>query len=276
MKFEPERRAHFRLAKYAAASVGLGLIASQLPRVYGQSLAIPKLSYSPTLDQLLSDYSVQRGMLTVELQTTQNSPVFGIGALGFDDDHVNVILAKTAQTTGPTTDLLVNVDIDRTLSGGVAPGPNDFSVECDLQIQTQQKSSSLDQGTGLEWGDAEPLIFPWEIVQKESYFSPNQVNYIFALQIPISYMGPGGSDGQYGFFLAWVEDGKGTFPGYPAVGDGNIPNSWGSFSMAAQQSQGELLTTATVLAAPLLLAYWRMSRINRKRFSLLREFPNHR
>jgi len=275
MKFEPERRRHFKLVKYAAAGAGLGLIVSQFPRVYGQSLIVPKLASNPTLQQLLSDYSVQKEMLTVELKMTQTSPVFGEGALAFDDNNLNVILVKTLQTTGPTTDLLVNVDIDRTLSRGVMPGPNDFSVECDLQIETQQKSSALDQGTGLEWGRTEPLTFPWDIVQRESYFNPNDANYIFALQIPISYIGPGGAGGEYGFFLAWVEDGEGTFPGYPAVGDGNVPNSWGTFSMAAQQSSSGPLIAATVLAAPLFFAYWRMSRIDRKRLRLLRELPSH-
>jgi hypothetical protein len=265
MKFDLDRRMHFRLVKFTAAGISLAFIASHIPRVYAGSFTIPKLSYNPNTDQLLSDFNVQREMLAVDLKATEISPVFGKGAMGYDETYVDFILAKTAQTAGPTTDLLVNVDVDRKLSRGKVPGPDDFSVECDLQIQTQQKISALSQGTGLEWGNPESLTFPWNIVQKDSYFSPNQTNYIFALQIPISYIGRGGPDGQYGFFIAWVEDGEKAFPGYPAVGDGNVPNTWASFSMAAQKVSGVLVTPAAALAAPLFLARWRMSRINRKR-----------
>ena len=269
MRFVPEKRTHFKHVGCLAAALGLGLIANQLPRAYGESLIIPKLGYNPTLKQLLSDYNLQREMLAVDLKATDSAPVFGKGALGFDEKHLDFILAKTANTAGPTTDLLVNVDIDRKLSKGSVPGPDDFSVECDLQLQTQQIASGLDQGTGLGWGDSESLTFPWNIVQTKSYFSQNLANYVFALQIPITYMGSGGPGGQYGFFLAWVEDGEKTFPGYPAVGDGNVPNSWGSFSMAVHESAVRLPTAATLLATPLFLAGWRMERV--KRIQILHE-----
>lgn len=258
MNFNPERRKLLKHGRDVAAGLGLGYLATRIPRVYGQPLTIPKLSYSPTIDQLLSDYSVQQEMLSVDLQATATTPVYGKGALGVDDNHTNFIMAKTSQTTSPVGDLHVSIAIDRDHSGGGSPDADDFAVICDLQ----QKSELLRQGGNGIWGNPQPIDFPWNALQKESYFSPNQANYIFGVQVPNSYMGPGGAGGLYGLFLGIIENYEGVFPSYPAIADGRIPNTWASFSTAIPVPEFQLpqLLIPMVIAFPVVLAKWKQRR----------------
>ncbi len=103
----PERRNFLKHGRDVAAGLSLGYFATQIPRVYGEPLTIPKLSYSPTIDQLISDYSLQKEMLALDLQTFEYAAVYGKAALGFDDNYVDFVVAKTSHDTEPTSSIFL-------------------------------------------------------------------------------------------------------------------------------------------------------------------------
>jgi hypothetical protein len=211
----------------------------------------------------MSDWELQKEMVAVDMKANNTAPIYGKCALGFDDNNVDFILGKTTQGTQPTKDITINIFIDKDHSAGGVPDVNDFVVICGYDIVDKKKKYFLDLGMRNGWAAYQPLTFPADNDFVKSYFSQDEENYLFAVQIPNSFIGPGGPGGLYGWAASMDEDFATVSPGYPPTGDGDTPSTWSSFTTAEPipEFPGQLI----ILSLPLILAYARKRRIDRKK-----------
>lgn len=256
------------------------LVATQLPRVYGKPPPIiPKLNYAPTIDQLISDFSTQQQMLSVDLIPPSGAPGTGLGKAGiaFDDSNMNFILAHTTMTQLQSEDAYIAVDGKPTGTtaneGGsvttfTPPDTDDYYAVFKWNASSNGKTSQFFKGTGSGWSTptAPPLGFIWDARFTKSYFNPSQDHVVFAAQIPNSSMGAG-SGGNYGMYLGVGPADGSDGPQYPSGAALVVPNSYGVFTTAypVPEITSPPLLAAGVLALPALLMSWRKRRLDAKK-----------
>jgi len=181
-------------------------------------LLVPKLSYGPTVDQLISDQNLQKEMLPVDMRDSPSTPVDGKAGLGFDNNNVDFILDYTSQTTEPNA----------TYSNVGVFTPTKLFLTVYRWTLPSTKETWFYSGENSKGARNVPNGFTWGATFAKSYFNQGQDHIIFALEIPNSYVGPG-SDGTYEFYFALGINNSTKGPQFPASGNWNNPISWGVF-----------------------------------------------
>jgi hypothetical protein len=262
------RRAFNTLGK---AAVGLGGLyaLSKIPLSYAGALQIPKLSYDPSVDQLISDYNLQQEMLALDMQTNPGTPVKGKAGFGFDSNNVNFIMDYASQTSKPET-AGWQIMVSKEASNSVQITADCFLVAYEWSPAVNKKDAHINLANPPAYQNPEPLPegFAWDAAFAKSYFNQAGEHVIFGAQIPNSYIGPG-SNGKYGIAVVMYLNGsESDTPGYPVPFSFLSPKTWGAFSTAQPipEMQFPQLLIASALMAPLFLLSWRKRRIcsNRK------------
>lgn len=247
---------------YAVAGVAA---LSQVPYASAlDTIQIPKLSYNPTVDQLISDFDLQRQMVAVDEQ--QNTLVTAKAGIGFDDNNMNFVNAHVAQTTTPNREVMA-ICIDKIFSQMAFLTPDMFMCRywADRSDMTGLLSSGVaDYHVGTvdtTLGQPLPNGFTYKAAFTKSCFNQDKEHVVMAAQIPNSYMGPGGQDGKYGIFTKiisnppsagnWpIRDGSG--PCFPAYGTNVNARTYGAIT--TQYPIPEFPKSLSLLTLPLALA----------------------
>jgi hypothetical protein len=267
MNFDSERRRFLR--KTGEAVLGLaGLYAlSQIPIVYGETLTIPKLGYAPTIDKLISDYSLQEQMLHLDMKNNSSAPTTAKAAVGFDDTNLDFVLAHTTQFTPITEYGEIQIDAK---PGDYGIDTDDFYVNYTLNAQDNSKTGRFYKGQADgNWSSPGPLPsgFRGDARLAKSYFDQQTDHMVFAMQIPNSYVGTG-STGNYGMSFAIFQPNASAGPGYPFDAADVLPQTWGIFSTQypiPEFPSPQIVAGGTILALPFLIAKLRRDRMLSKK-----------
>jgi hypothetical protein len=263
----------------AAVLGGAFYVLSQIPEGYsaGPPNQIPKLSYAPTIDQLLSDFSLQQQMLTLDLKMNSGAPIAGKAGIGFDDANVNYVLANMDMTQPTSVGAFIAID---TKPPSQIAADTNFWADYYWDAETNEKSTQFWRGTQDRTGYLKsptlPNGFNWDIKFTKSYFKQDSDQMVLAAQIPNSYMGPGSSgnlgifpasNGNYGMCFAIGQKGYGKIPGYPFDGNVYITQTYEIFN--TESPIPDLLSPQAVVAGvigiPLLLLRLRKHRVEVKK-----------
>lgn len=234
------------LVAFIGLNIVLGIDANL--EVAGLPIQIPKLSSNPTIAQLISDWSVAQEMVAVDMRISDNTPVAGKTAIGFDDVNVDFVVDHVTQTqTAPIEHM--SIDVDRTPPGGPSWDNDTFGVEYAWQQSGNLKLATIYLGK-VSGSSEPPSGFKWDMAFAKSYFNQNQTHVIFVAQIPKSYFGPGGAGGTYGIYtVIWITN---QYPSYPPSGNAAQPQRWGIFT--TQYPIPEFSQFQGVVAAVALIA----------------------
>jgi hypothetical protein len=210
-----------KFAKYGLAAAGalvFGSIANIFPETHAADvLTIPKLSYNPSIGQLMSDFGVQQQMLALDMKDSNSGPVSGKTAIGFDDENVDFLAVYTSATAKPNlARFFISVDKTRDFATG---SKDVFVVRYDWEVSAGKKEGWIRYGDA--GGFTEPFspipqdLGQWDVSFSKSYFAQDQEKVTFAAQIPNSFLGPGDSEGSYGIGTYLNKDGSAQGPNYP-------------------------------------------------------------
>lgn len=284
--YSPSRRRFLGNAvKYTAgAALGATVLGSLGEYVNAQTttttspLIIPKLSYNPTVDNLFSDYNLQKEMLATDLKPPQSALQTGIGkaAVAADDINKNYVIAHTTMTQESSEHAIIAIDgnpIDNTgvPFNSITPiDQDDFYIQYDLMLSnptSNQKTANLYKGLDRKWGNAQPLPkgFNWDVRFTKSYFNQEQNQMVFAMQIPNSDS-QSSLNNKYGMFFAVWPEGQSDGPQYPDGAALFVPNSYGLFTSEypvdffsdLRQALFNLLIATSIPLAVLKWGYHRM------------------
>jgi hypothetical protein len=246
-----------------AAGLAGALALSQIPYVgAAYTLQIPKLSYTPSVNELIADYSLQQQMLSLDDRVSDNAPVTAKTGIGFDDIKTDFIIANTSQTSMPQVGAM-NIAVDKT-HGGVV-NENIFYLKRSFDGNTNY--TWIRKGTPSGWASDYSNVpdgFETSISLTKSYFSPDKACLTFSARIPNSYMGPGGQGGQYGIFTFTSVGDSNIGPEFPADGSTFDPSTYGSFitryPIPEFSVSPNLLALGAISVVPFLIA-WRAKRM---------------
>jgi hypothetical protein len=213
-------------------AVGTGAALSAIP-VYADALTIPKLSYNPSIDQLITDHSLEQQMLKLDGSMNTGDPVIAEFGLGVDDNYTNIIWDYTTLATQQPVKVDSVIVVDKTHDAGTKPDKNTFYTGYSGFFSSSAAPSKigaeivqgLDDGTFSQPVKQLPEGFNWDISFTKTYFEPNKNHVVTAAQIPNSYMGPGDSNGSYGISLGLLRN-NAPGPGIPANGSLGNPSSY--------------------------------------------------
>lgn len=226
------RRRFFEYVGFGGFAFGAGVALGAIP-VYADVLTIPKLSYNPTIGQLMTDYSLQQQMLKLDGIYGKEGAEFGIGV---DDTNTNFILDYTTDNQDQTLVIQSNIVVDKTHAAGAKPNKDAFYVAYLASFEPEIKEAAIalgnDNGTWNPQQKQLPVGFKWDAAYTKTYFEPNQNHGMIATQIPNSYMGPGGSNGLYGMYVVLARANATHGPSYPGPGHVDIPSSYASYRTA--------------------------------------------
>ena len=251
---------------------------SSIPLSYElNALVVPKLSYNPTIDQLLSDSQIWGEMLFVDMKPNpvyvSNSSGTGKCGMGFDDNNLNFTLDYTSENAKRYYEL-ANIVINRKPTVGITTPTSDTSL-CIYRWDavSDTKSAFLRYGSNGNFGPSQALPngFAWEMGFIKTPFNEIADHICVSAQIPNSFVGPGGSNGEYGIYssLFTVEElGSQQFlnlVSYPAEADEINTASYAAFTTEQPIPEfvipNELVAGGALIAIPFLIARFRQKRV---------------
>lgn len=245
-------------AVLALACITLSLLVPQVGAQSG-SILIPRLSYNPTLDQLLSDWHLPQQMIALDMKVNPTASVAAKAAIGYDANNVDFILDYTSQTSAAIPSAFVNIAVDRINEASKSPTNETFLLICIWLPSSDQRKMGWYVGyssggfSGFNQAANPPPGVTWTSTFGKTALNQEQDHVAFAVQIPNSVMGPGNVGGKYGIYLAVGLDNATQVPGYPSNAEYFSPQSFGSFT--TQHPIPEFnLSTDLIAGAVLMLA----------------------
>jgi hypothetical protein len=220
--------------KYGLTAVGalvLGSAASIFPGANAADvLTLPKLLYNPSIDQLRSDWDLQKQMLAVDLQIAIGKPVLGKGLIAYDSYHTNIISDLTTYTQKPQAIATFSIGID----GHPSPSEtliiddDDFGINYTWKTPSNTKQVEFSKGGNNTWTRGLPLPdgFAWDVYFEKSFWNQEKDHPYLIAQIHNSAMGPGNMN-QYGMYVYANIDYSAGGPSWPANGFGSNPQTYG-------------------------------------------------
>jgi hypothetical protein len=211
---------------------GAGVALNAIP-AYADALTIPKLSYNPSVDQLMTDYSLEQRMLKLDGRMNGGAPVTAEFGLGVDDNNINIVWDYMTLATEQPVKVDSLIVVDKTHDAGKKLDKNTFYAAYGGLFTSSGPPSKVgaeivqgnDNGT---WNAPEaqlPEGFNWDVSFTKTYFEPNRNHVVTVAQIPNSYVGPGDSNGLYGILIGLLQN-DAPGPGIPADSAVSNPSSY--------------------------------------------------
>jgi hypothetical protein len=231
-----------------------------IPLVNAQStpITIPKLSYSPTIGQLVSDWKLQQEMVAVDMRVASIAPVTARTLIGFDSSNLDFLLDFVTETQKNSTSIYINIGMNKLSEVSHVPTNETFLVVCTWYLSTNKTKTEFYPGYANSGGEgfgnpvAPPSGFTWTAAFDKTYLNQQQSHIVFAIQIPNYFVGPGGSGGKYEIFLSLGVDQSTQGPSYPFDAQYFSPMTYGSFN--TQYPIPEFNLTTEIVAAATLIA----------------------
>jgi hypothetical protein len=257
-------------ALLALACITLSMLISQV-NAQPTPIAIPEISYNPTLDQLMSDWHLTQQMTVLDMKENSNAPVAAKVAIGYDANKMDFILDYTSQTSPTVPSAFVNIAVDKINEASRTPTNETFLIICVWVPSSNQRSATWYTGyssggfSGFNHSINLPSGVAWTSTFNKTYLNQEQDHVAFAVQIPDSIMGSGNAEGKYGIYLAMGLDNATQVPGYPADSEYFSPQTYGSFT--TQQPIPEFTSATELLAGVAILLVAAFLKVKRKQVS---------